>query len=201
MPAMAAATVSKIGHRHDIQAQNIDNGMHHKNIFCADERSKFRRPEASGDTISFGMPTGSAFIAADASTRAFRSAERDDAVNLLFRVQLCASLRTPFNMPSMALPRLPALAQLIDRITGGFRDHLARELRLDAIGFAQNAAVQRQRLAAVRLDPFAQVLRLGAFGVECADDKDCCHKITQCAGPRPLSLRERADAQPYRARG
>ena len=138
-----------------------------------------RRPDALGETISFGTPTGSACMAAAPSSAPSapprHSTPAHPARRVLAQDDGAHALEHELD-GGAARPRRPHRLQLVPARA---RDLLARDVGLAALGLAQDARVDDQRARAERRQPVADVGDLGPLGVEGADQRD--------AGVRPAA--------------
>ena len=131
-----------------------------------------RRPEALGDTISFGTPTGSAAIAA-APSSAPSAPPRQSAPSTRRSAQSRSSDRAHALLH--LLHRRPARARrahVVELAARGPGNLGARHVCLAADALAEDARVDHDRLTAERADPVAHVRGLLALGVERGYQRD-----------------------------
>ena len=134
--------------------------------------AKARRPEALGETITFGTPSGSACIATAPRIAPFRAAEAEHAVEPALGAQPQAR---GAHALAHQLDRLAAAARRahrVQRVPAGRGDLGARHVGDDPLRLAEDPRVDDDRLAAERADAVAHVRDLGALRVEGPDEDD-----------------------------
>ena len=131
-----------------------------------------RRPDALGETISFGTPTGSACMAAAPSSAPSAPPRHSTPCTRPSAYSRSTTARTPSSISCTAAPREPASRIVVEPVPGGARDLLARDVGRAAVGLAEDPGVDHDRARAERAQPVADVGDLGPLGVEGADQRD-----------------------------
>ena len=141
-----------------------------------------RRPEAHGDTSSFGTPTGSACIAVAPSSapsappRQSTPCDRGPSANRRTTIS-----RTPSRISATAAPREPAARTSSSVVPAGARRPRARVTSAAMPRLAEDARVDHDGVDAERRQAVAHVGDLVTLGVERADERDRGHQTAGAA--------------------
>ena len=188
MPAIAAATLSKIVVLIGIEAEDVDDGVDDHHVAGADQRPELaltgseRRHDDLRDADRQGQHR------AGAEHRAFGAAEGDHAVELALAIEV---EREPLQAGEHAVDGFAAaagVAERIERAAAEAGDFGARHVGYEVERTAQDARVGHDGAEAERMQAIPDVRDLGALGVKCADEQNRLH-ISQRPGRRAVACR------------
>ena len=108
MPAIAAAALSKIGREIPFRPRMSTTECITQTSLSPTNAANVRRPEADGETSSFGTPTGSACIAAAPSSAPSAPPRHRTPCTRPSANSRTTSARTPSCISATAAPREPA---------------------------------------------------------------------------------------------
>ena len=108
IPAIAAAALSKIGREMPLSPRMSTTECMTQTSLSPTKSPKRRRPDAHGDTSSFGTPTGSACIAAAPSSAPSAPPRQSTPWTRPSANRRTTTSRTPSRISATAAPREPA---------------------------------------------------------------------------------------------